>query len=143
MRENGFLERPRRRMVQDLVHARDEDVPGLVSVSPTTIVRTALSTLSSRDVSRLPVLPEGECIGSISEERLTGHAIETPALLDRPVEAAMDSPYPVVDGHLDLEEDTRLLTRSNAACLVRENGDLCGIVTGYDVVCALTARRER
>jgi len=49
-----------------------------------------------------------------------------------------DAPYPVLDGHIDGEEVTRILQRGNAACLVRDAGDLTGIVTRYDVVRALT-----
>jgi len=79
MKDNSFLERPRRRTVQDLVGTKS-DHPALISIEPTTSVRMALSTLSSHGVSQL------------------------------------------------------LLTRSNAACLVRENGDLSGIVTRYDIV---------
>jgi cystathionine beta-synthase len=139
MRENGFSERPRRRTVQELVHDKENGTPDLVSIEPTASVRVALSTLASHGVSQLPVLREGECVGSISEERLMARVIETPTLLDRPVEAIMDSPYPAVDGHLDLEEATRLLSRSNAACLVRGNGGLSGIVTRYDIVRALAA----
>jgi cystathionine beta-synthase len=63
--------------------------------------------------------------------------IESPTLLDKPVESVMDGPYPVVDTHIDLEEATRLLTRSNAACLVKTDGGLSGIITRYDVVRAL------
>ena len=137
MRDNGFLERPRRRTVQDLVRAKGDHAPALISVEPTTSVRVALSSLSSHGVSQLPVLREGECVGSISEEKLMARVIESPDLLDRSVEALMESPYPVVDGHLDLDEATRLLSRSNAACLVRGNGRLSGIVTRYDVVRAL------
>ena len=58
---------------------------------------------------------------------------------ERPVETVMESPYPVVDGHVDLEEVTRLLTRTNAACLVRRDGGLAGIVTRFDVVRSLAA----
>jgi cystathionine beta-synthase len=137
MRENGFLARPRRRTVEELVQAKENETPPLVSVEPVTSVRMALSTISSHGISQLPVLRDGECIGSISEDRLMARVIESPALLDRPVEAVMDSPYPVVDGHVDLDEVTRLLTRANAACLVRRNGGLAGIVTRYDVVRAL------
>jgi cystathionine beta-synthase len=74
----------------------------------------------------------------VSEERLMARVIENPALLDKPIEAVMDGPYPVVDAHIDLEEATRLLTRSNAACLVKSDGGLSGIVTRYDVVRSLT-----
>jgi predicted transcriptional regulator len=64
--------------------------------------------------------------------------MENPGLLDHTVEAVMEPPYPVVDGHIDLEEVTRLLSLSNAACLVRGNGGgLIGIVTRFDVVRAL------
>jgi CBS domain-containing protein len=69
--------------------------------------------------------------------------IESPALLDKPVEAVMDGPYPVVDTHLDLEEATRLLGRGNAACLVKSDGGLTGIVTRYDVVRSLATGGAR
>jgi predicted transcriptional regulator len=65
--------------------------------------------------------------------------IEDPTLLDKPVEAVMGAPFPVVDGGLDSEEVRQLLTRGNAACLVTEDGALSGIITRYDVVRALTA----
>ena len=143
MRDNGFLERPRRRTVQDLVRAKDDKAPALISIEPATSVRMALSTLSSHDVSQLPVLRDGECVGSISEERLMARVIESPALLDKPVEGVMDAPYPVVDAHIDLEEATRLLSRSNAACLVKSDGGLTGIVTRYDVVRSLAMGGNR
>src|SRR5690606_29228272 len=99
--------------------------------------------LSSHGISQLPVLRDGECVGSIGEDRLMARVIGDPGLLDRPVEGVMDAPYPVVDGHLDLEEATRLLSRSNAACLVRTDGALTGIVTRFDVVSALAAGAAR
>ena len=64
--------------------------------------------------------------------------IEEPDILDAPVESLMDAPYPVLDGHVDADEVTTVLQRGNAACLVRENGAISGIVTRYDVVRALT-----
>jgi cystathionine beta-synthase len=142
MRENGFLERPRRRSVADLLAAKDGDSPPLLTVEPNTSVRMALSTLTTHDVSQLPVVRDGECVGSLSETELMGRVIEDPSLLDRTVEAVMDQPYPVVDGHLDMDRATRLLSRKNAACLVRANGRLAGILTRYDVVRTLTQRNS-
>ncbi len=51
----------------------------------------------------------------------------------------MDPPLPVVDSHLDLQAVTRLLTRQNPAVLVRREGQLCGIITRYDVLRYMTA----
>jgi cystathionine beta-synthase len=138
MRENGFLERRRRRSVAELLAAKDSDAPALLSAEPTTPVRIALSTLTTHDVSQLPVIKDGECVGSVTESELMSRVIENPALLDRPVESVMEAPYPVVDGHLDMEQATRLLNRKNAACLVRERGKLAGIVTRFDVVRTFT-----
>jgi predicted transcriptional regulator len=65
--------------------------------------------------------------------------IESPELLDTPVETVMSAPFPVLEGHVDSEEMMQVMKRGNAACLVRTNGALAGIVTRYDVVRTLTA----
>jgi cystathionine beta-synthase len=138
MRENGFLERPRRRSVADLLSGKESGAPALLTVGTKTPVRQALSTMTTHDVSQLPVVRDGECVGSLSETELMGRVIEDPSLLGRPVDEVMEAPYPVVDGHLDADEATRLLSRRNAACLVRADGDLAGIVTRFDLVRTLT-----
>jgi cystathionine beta-synthase len=137
MRENGFLERPTR-SVSEVLASKAGDAPALLTVDPHTPVRMALSTMTTHDVSQLPVVADGECLGSLAESELMSRVIEDPSLLDHTVEAVMDSPFPVLDSHAPAEEVTRLLTRANGAVLVRENGDLSGIVTRYDVVQALT-----
>jgi cystathionine beta-synthase len=139
MRENGFLERRRRHSIAELLSAKDAGAPPLLSVQPSTSVRIALSTLTTHDVSQLPVLRDSECVGSVTEGELMGRVIEDPSLLDRAVETVMEAPYPVVESHLDVEQATRLLSRRNAACLVRDGGGrIAGILTRYDVVRTLT-----
>jgi cystathionine beta-synthase len=137
MRENGFLDRATR-SVHDVVSAKGPDALELVAVNPTTPIRVALSTITSYDVSQVPVVLEGECVGSVVEGDLMATVIEDPTLLDRPVESVMGAPFPVVDSHVTAEEATGLLTRTNAAVLVREEGALKGILTRYDVVKSLT-----
>lgn len=139
MRENRLLE-PETRAVEDLLAAKDGGTPPLVSVEPGTTVRVALSLITTHDVSQLPVLAEGDCVGSVSEATLMSRVIEDPAVLDRPVAPLMDPPFPVVDAHLDASTVMRLLTRQNAAVLVRKDGRIVGIITRYDVVRTITAR---
>ena len=139
MRENGFLERPRRATIQDLLEAKEPRVSKLISVAPSTPVRMALSAITAHDIGQLPVVLEGECVGSVTETRLMALVIDDPQLLDRPVESVMGPPFPVLESHVDSEEIVQLMKRGNAACLVRENGGLAGIVTRYDVVRVLTA----
>jgi len=139
MRENGFLERPKRNTVLEVLEAKDSRVGSLVSVEPTTPVRIALSAITAHDIGQLPVIRDDMCLGSITEGRLMAQVIEDPTLLDKPVESIMGAPFPVLEGHVDGEEVRPLLARDNAACLIREGGALVGIITRYDLVRAMTA----
>ena len=137
MRENGFLKRAHP-SVHDMVSSKDVELSELISIQPSTPVRVALSTLSSHNVSQLPVILDGESMGSLTESELMASVIEDPELLDRPVEAIMDASFPIVDSHMDAESAAGMLTRKNPAVLVREGGELQGILTRYDVVRNLT-----
>ena len=138
MRENGFLKRSHH-SVHHLVAEKDRDVPALVTVQPDTTVRVALSTLTSHNVSQLPVLFEGKCVGSLYDGELMSSVIEDPDLLDQPVESIMEAPFPVLDSHIDAEDAARLLTRKNSAVLVRDGGEIGWILTRYDLVRNLTS----
>ncbi len=137
MRENGYLPRPHRKSVGEMVLAR-EGGAGVITVAPSTSVRMALSTITAHDIGQLPVVKDGACVGSVAEGDLMSAVIADPAILEKPVESVMGSPYPVLEGHVDSDEVTRLLQRGNDACLVREGGEFTGIVTRYDLVRALT-----
>ena len=137
MRENEFMKRAHP-SVHDLVSGKDRDLPGLITVQPTTPVRVALATLTSHNVSQLPVLLEGDCVGSLTDGELMSSVIEDPELLDRSVESIMDTPFPVVDSHTDAEAAAPLLTRKNSAVLVRDEGEINGILTRYDLIRNLT-----
>jgi cystathionine beta-synthase len=138
MRENGYLERPRRRTLVEMLRVK-QGAPKLVTVSPETSVRMALSAITAHDIGQLPVVANGECVGSVAEGDLMARVIEDPGLLERAVDGVMGPPYPVLEGHVDADEVTRLLQRGNDACLVREEGTLTGILTRFDVVRALTS----
>ena len=139
MRENGFLERPKRNTALEALEEKDSRVGSLVTVEPTTPVRIALSAITAHDIGQLPVVRGGACIGSVTEGRLMAQVIEDPTLLDKPVESIMGAPFPILDGHVDADEVRPLLARDNAACLIRDGGELVGIITRYDLVRALTA----
>jgi cystathionine beta-synthase len=140
MRENGFLERPRRRSASDMLLNRESGPPGLLTAGPDTAVQMALSTMATHGVSQLPVVQDQACVGSVREAELMGAVLADPTLLDHTVDRVMDAPFPVVEAHADGEEVTRLL-RQNHAVLVRRAGRIDGIVTRYDVVKALTQGR--
>ena len=138
MRNNGFLAGPRA-TVAEMVAAKLEPLPGLLTVTPSTPVRMAISTLSSHHVSQLPVVVNGECIGSVAERKLMSAVLADPEVLEHEIESVMEAPYPVLDEHADAEAATRLLSGGAQAVLVRANGALDGILTRHDLVRALAA----
>jgi cystathionine beta-synthase len=134
MRENRLIE-PSRVTAASMVGAKADGVPGdVVSVEPSTTVRAALRFVTDHNISQLPVINDGDCVGHVSESTLMAKVLENPTVLDRPVQDLMDAPLPVIDSHADLPAITGLLTRQNPAVLVRREGVITGIITRYDVL---------
>jgi cystathionine beta-synthase len=140
LRENRLIEPPR--LTAELIAGMKDDTapPAIVAVEPDTVVRRALAHITESNISQLPVVSGGECVGHVSEATLMARVLETPTVLDEPVRGVMDPPFPVVDPHADLASVTRLLTRQNPAVLVRRNGRLSGIITRFDVLRLITAQ---
>jgi len=133
MRENQLLEPARVSAGDVLLGKAREAPPSLISVAPETAVRQALSFITQNNVSQVPVVAEGDCVGHLAESALMGRVLEDTKVLDQSVQHVMDAPLPVVDAHVDLAAVTRLLSK-NPAVLVRRDGKLHGIVTRYDVM---------
>ena len=125
-----------------MIGMKRPDVPRtIVSVEPGTLVRRALEFITSQNISQLPVIAEGDCVGHVTEGTLMARVLENPAVLDHPVQELMDPPLPVIDAHVPLDSVTRLLSRQNPAVLVRRDGALTGIITRHDVLSYLTGVR--
>ncbi len=138
MRNNGFLAR-KRATVAEMAASKLERLPGLLTVAPSTPVRMAISTLSSHNVSQLPVVVAGECVGSVAENELMSEVLADRAVLEHEVAAVMSAPYPVLDETADADAATRLLSGNAHAVLIRSEGALEGILTRYDLVRSLAA----
>ena len=140
MRENQLLE-PDRITLGDLLDENGDGAPAtLVSAAPGQLVRQALGLMRLHDVSQLPVLDEGQCVGSVTEYALTQRGLESSRFLDAVVGEVMDEPFPVVDAVQPVESVQKLLSKATPAVLVREAGTIHGIVTRSDMLAYLMAR---
>ncbi len=133
LRENQMLEAEVVTAARLLAAKRDA-APALVTVTPAQTARQALNLMETYDVSQLPIVEGGACVGSVTEGTLMARAIAQPAMLDRQVREIMDTPYPVVDETLPLDRFAELLSRESPAVLVSRGDELIGIVTRYDVL---------
>ncbi len=139
MRENQLLD-PDRATLEQVLASKRGDVPAIVSVPPTAMVRQALKLMATHDVSQLPVMEGHTCVGAVDEMTLTAKGLENTRLLDWTVADVMDAPLPVADVREPVDQVAKLLSKQNPAVLVQENGHLAGVVTRSDVLQFLMAR---
>jgi cystathionine beta-synthase len=142
MRENQMLDHDRVTLGQ-LMEAKDSRTDGdtaVISVAPGTTVRQALRLMSLHDVSQLPVMDDGDCVGSVSDWSLSARSLENTKLLDSTVGDVMDSPFPVVDAGQPVDAVLKLLSKANPAILVRDQEAVRGIVTRSDMLHYVMAR---
>ena len=140
MRENQLLDSPRITLRHVLGSKESDGSPAVVSVAPGASVRQALGLMALHDVSQLPVMEGSNCIGSVSDWSLSQKSLENPKLLDSAVSDIMESPFPVVAGDQPVDSVVKLLSKSNPAVLVRENGKVEGIVTRSDMLRFMMSR---
>jgi len=133
LQENQLLESERVTAVQ-LLEAKEREAPPLVTVTPVQTARQALNLMETYDVSQLPVVEEGVCVGAVTEGTLMARAIAQPSALERQVREMMEQPYPTVAADAPIERLSALLSRETPAVLVHDGEGLVGIVTRYDVV---------
>jgi cystathionine beta-synthase len=139
MRENQLLDSPRVTLLHVLLR-KEEGTAGVISVAPGTTVRQALGLMTLHDVSQLPVMEGGNCVGSVSDWSLSQKSLEDAKLLDTTVSEVMDSPFPVVAANQPVESVVKLLSKSSPAVLVRHDGNVSGIITRSDMLRYMMSR---
>ena len=134
MREHGFLipEKVNARYVLERKPAAERR---LISAAPDDTVRSVLDLFREHDISQLPVLDGGRCVGSLHDHSLMLGIFERPELLDARVASVMSRPFPTVRCEAGIEDVLRLLSaKDQYAVLVVEEKGLMGILSRYDVI---------
>ena len=139
MRENQLLEADRTSLGH-VLRTKSDHRGDIVSVTGGQTVRQALRLMHLHDVSQLPVMENGNCVGSVSDSVLSAKSLEDTKVLDLTLTQVMDPPFPVVDDQQTADSVAKLLSKSNPAVLVRTDGQLTGIVTRSDLLAYLMSR---
>jgi cystathionine beta-synthase len=139
MRENQMLDADRTSLGHVLRNKPDHK-GDIVGVTPGQTVRQAIRLMHLHDVSQLPVMDDGNCVGAVSDWLLSTRSLEDTKVLDMTVSQVMEPPFPIVDDQQSADSVAKLLSKSNPAVLVRTNGRLTGIVTRSDLLAYLMAR---
>ncbi len=135
MRDRGFLT-TENSTAGDLVKAH-EHLP-LVSVKPDEVIAGAIQKMQKHSISQIPVMQEGEQVGSLDDAQLFQAMINDPGLSEKFVENIMAEPFPEVDHKLDVKEVAKLINKENSAVLVKLPSGSKHIITKQDLITALS-----
>jgi cystathionine beta-synthase len=133
MRDNHLFD-PAVTRVSDVLSGKGRAVRGLLSVAVKEPLRRALALVEQHDITQVPVLQNGNSVGTLYDSDILKRVLENSASLDQPVEALMSEPLPVVEGDEPVDSVTRLMAERNTAVLVRDHGSLVCILTRYDML---------
>jgi cystathionine beta-synthase len=118
--------------VGDLLQTRHDRA--LVTVGPDASVAEAVERMQSRGISQLPVLRDGQGVGSIQEvtlARLLHDGVDPTGVR---VGDVMARPLPQLDIGVHLDEAYRLLLAGNSGVLATAGGAVVDIITRIDLI---------
>ncbi|MFT5337317.1 MAG: cystathionine beta-synthase [Luteibaculaceae bacterium] len=132
MRERGFLERTPM-MAEDLIRNQAPAVGANIEEP----VRKVIDTLTSLNISQIPVLDGDTIVGSIEEKSLLQKVIANPNLVYAPIKDVMDSPFPEVALNCSIHDMGASISKGAKAVLVKDPTGQSYILTSHDLIKAL------
>ncbi|MAT56230.1 MAG: cystathionine beta-synthase [Saprospirales bacterium] len=134
MRERGFLDTELK--VKDLVAGKRDK--SFYTLSPDDTVRQAFELMKSHDISQIPVMEEGQNIGSVIETDLLKFLLDNPLNnAEKPVSTIMGKPFPEVPADLPFRQLNKYLSKSIQAVLTKDRTGQWHIITQYDLLQAV------
>ncbi|HMQ49073.1 MAG TPA: pyridoxal-phosphate dependent enzyme [Saprospiraceae bacterium] len=134
MRERGFLETELR--VKDVLALKKDK--NFLSVSPEDRVRDAFKVMKDHDISQMPVMQNGDMVGSITETAVLSYLLESPlSNADKTVATIMGAPFPVVNTDLPFSQLSKYISRDIPAVMAKDKAGMMQILTQYDIIQAV------
>lgn len=136
MRNHGFLEDKTFGTARDIIASRNGSYRLVVSYKSDK-VKDAIALMNSKSVSQIPVMEDGQVVGSITDNKLLSKIIENPELKDASVAEVMESSikFVALDSTLDVLSS---MVDKEKAVLVRDDNHQIHIITKHDILEAIT-----
>jgi len=146
MRQYGFLEGPEVVTVEQVLAAKGDELPPLLTVQAHDKVRQAIDVLQHNGISQAPVVRTettdvAQFVGSIRDRELLERVYRDPDALQADVAAVMAPPIPTVEWDAPVDTAFGELERAPAV-LVAKGGQVLGVLTRSDLLDFLAHRRQ-
>ncbi|MEF8796234.1 MAG: pyridoxal-phosphate dependent enzyme [Salinivenus sp.] len=139
MRNHGFLERKPDVTADEVLNLRP-DHSDLIAAAPGDAIGSVIERMTAEGISQMPVIDDGEVVGSVTETRILNRLIDAPDARTKPVRTIMGDPFPVVPASLHLDHLSAYLEQNAGAVLVDHGPDSrqgYSVLTKSDLISAL------
>ena len=134
MRERGFLDDELK--VKDVISKKSDKE--FLSITKDITVKDAFKMMKDRDISQMPVMENGEIIGSITETTVLNHLLENPLNnSESKIEKIMESAFPMVEIDLPCKQLSKYFSKKTPAVIAKDKAGIMHILTQYDVIQAV------
>ena len=138
MRANGFLgEEGRGATVGDVLRAKGE-LPPLITLAPSDPVKRGIELMREFQISQIPVVNNGEMVGSINEVAVMQLIYDHADVAHQPVREVMARPFPVLDEADEVERAYKELSLGHGAVVVAHKATPIGVLTKMDIITYLS-----
>lgn len=138
MKDHGFLESRTFQSARDIIQARNGK-ESLHTLRKSSRVSEAIVLMNHEGIDQVPVMDDGQFVGSVSSASLLEKIIQDPQLQNKQVGEVMDKPMLFVAPDSTLDVLSSLLNKDNKAVLVRDTNEKVHIITQHDVLRAITS----
>ncbi len=129
MLQHGMLDRPDVILVDEVMAAKGEELPALITVGAHEKVRQAVDLLQKHGISQAPVVREESAdvvqfVGSIRDRELLDRIFRDPDALQADVAEVMAAPIPMVEWNDPIESAFAELEHGPAVLVAKARSDL-------------------
>lgn len=135
MRDRGFLT-TEDSTAGDLVKGHAH-LP-LVSVHPQEVIAQAIAKMKNHSISQIPVMKDGEMVGSLDDCKLFQSLMADPSLTEKFVENIMEAPFPIVKHDEAVKSVAKHISKDVSAVMVALPAGGMHIITKQDIINALS-----
>ncbi len=140
MMDQGFMQPPASGGIRDLI-TRRYDAGAVITVGPDDTLLTAFRRMKMADVSQVPVMQNGRCVGVLDESDLLVAVHNDERRFSEPVRNAMTTRLETVSPDASIGDVYRILDRGLIA-LVVEGERFVGLITRTDLLNHLRRRMQ-
>lgn len=133
MQDCGYLSHQPERITAGDVLRTKQPVAELISIAPGEKSIEAVRRMEKFGISQMPVIDDGQVVGSLNEVTLVKLLHDGVNLCEKPVSEVMGKALPQVDEHTDISEPYRLLLAGHSGVIVTSEGRAYGFLARIDL----------